>query len=347
MLQDRSDGDLGEFGILVNEFIAELAQQEEIDNAFTSYNTNFPQFTLDIDYKKAKALGVSVKDMMFTLQSNFGRTRVGDFNRFTRQYAVYMQSDIPFRESPESFNAIYVKNNEGEMVPLNTIIKLQESFGPETVTRYNLYTAARINITPADGYSTGDVMKKIEELSENTLPASLNFEWTGMSLEEKKSGSDSIIVFIISLILIYFILAAQYESFWLPMAVLLSLPTGIIGVFAFINLAGIDNNIYVQVGIIMLIGLLAKNAILIVEFASQKRKAGQEVLDAVLDASALRLRAIVMTSLTFVVGLIPLMFSTGSSAVGNKIREYRNCRGNGIGNYPWDFNHSGVNLHLY
>lgn len=318
MLQDRSDGDLSEFGNLVNEFIAELGQQKEIDNAFTSYNTNFPQYTLNIDYKKAKALGVNVKDMMFTVQSNFGQTRVGDFNRFTRQYGVYMQSDIRFRENPETFNSIFVKNDENEMVPVNTIVQLQETYGPETVTRYNLYNAARINITPASGYSTGNVMNRIEELSEKTLPASLNFEWTGMSLEEKKSGSDSTIVFIISIILVYFILAGQYESFWLPMAVIFSLPTGILGVFAFINIAGIENNIYVQVGIIMLIGLLAKNAILIVEFASQKRRAGENVLDAVLDASALRLRAIVMTSLAFTAGLVPLMFSEGSSAIGNK-----------------------------
>ncbi len=318
MLQDRSDGDLSEFANLVNEFIAELNKQQEIDNAFTSYNTNFPQYRLNIDYKKAKALGVSVKDMMFTVQSNFGRTRVGDFNRFTRQYGVFMQSDIPYRESPEAFNSIFVKNNKNEMVPLNTIVQLEQTYGPETVTRYNLYNAAKINITPAAGYSTGDVMSRIEELSESKLPASLSFEWTSMSLEEKKSGSDSIIVFIISILLVYFILAAQYESFWLPMAVILSLPTGILGVFAFINFAGIDNNIYVQVGIIMLIGLLAKNAILIVEFAAQKRRAGSSVLDAVLDASALRLRAIVMTSLAFTAGLVPLMFSQGSSAIGNK-----------------------------
>ncbi len=318
MLQDLSDGDLSEFGILVNEFVAELSQQEEIDNAFTSYNTNFPQYKLNIDYKKAKALGVSVKEMMFTVQSNFGRTRVGDFNRFTRQYGVFMQSDIPFRESPEAFKSIFVKNNANEMVPLSTIVQLEEAFGPETVTRYNLYNSARINITPAPGFSTGNVMDMIEELSEEKLPASLNFEWTGMSLEEKKSGSDSTIVFIISIVLVYFILAAQYESFWLPMAVMLSLPTGILGVFAFINIAGIDNNIYVQVGIIMLIGLLAKNAILIVEFAAQKRQAGSGVLEAVLDASALRLRAIIMTSLAFTVGLVPLMFSEGSSAIGNK-----------------------------
>ena len=318
MLQDLSDGDLSEFGVLVGEFVAELAQQEEIDNAFTSYNTNFPQYTLNIDYKKAKALGVSVKDMMFTVQSNFGRTRVGDFNRFTRQYGVFMQSDIAFRDNAETFNAIFVKNADNEMVPLSTIVQLEQTYGPETVTRYNLYNAARINITPAPGYSTGDVMNRIEALSEEKLPASLNFEWTGMSLEEKKSGSDSIIVFIISIVLVYFILAAQYESFWLPMAVMLSLPTGILGVFVFISIAGIENNIYVQVGIIMLIGLLAKNAILIVEFAAQKRQAGSPVLDAVLDASALRLRAIVMTSLAFTAGLVPLMFSEGSSAIGNK-----------------------------
>ncbi|MEH6682778.1 MAG: efflux RND transporter permease subunit [Sediminicola sp.] len=318
ILQDLTDGDLGEFGQMINEFIIELRKQKEIENAFTSFNPNFPQYKLNIDYKKAKALGVSVKDMMFTIQSNFGRTRVGDFNRFTRQYGVYMQADIEFRESPETINSIFVKNDNGDMVPLNTIVQLEQTFGPETVTRYNLYNAAKINITPASGYSTGDVMNTIEELSVKKLPASLNYEWTSMSLEEKKSGSDSIIVFLISILLVYFILAAQYESFWLPWAVILSLPTGIFGVFASIYLAGIDNNIYVQVGIIMLIGLLAKNAILIVEFAAQKRKSGMPILDAVLEASALRLRAIIMTSLAFTAGLIPLMFSEGSSAIGNK-----------------------------
>ncbi|WP_461532219.1 efflux RND transporter permease subunit [Sinomicrobium sp.] len=318
MLQDLSDGDLGEFGQLVNEFIIELTNQKEIESAFTSYNPNFPQLKLNIDYEKANALGVSVKDMMFTLQSNFSRQRVTDLNRFTRQYMVYMQADTEFSESPETINSIFVRNDKGEMVPINTFVSLEPAFGPETINRYNLYNAAKINITPAAGYSTGDVMSKIEELGEEKLPASLSYEWTSMSLEEKKSGSDAMIVFIISFVLVYFILAAQYESFWLPMAVLLSLPTGILGVFVFINLAGIDNNIYVQVGILMLLGLLAKNAILIVEFAAQKRRAGIKLLDAVLEASALRIRAIVMTSLAFTVGLIPLMFSTGSSAIGNK-----------------------------
>ncbi|MEM1134924.1 MAG: efflux RND transporter permease subunit [Bacteroidota bacterium] len=318
MLQDRTGGDLGEFGLMVNEFIAQLNQQTEIQNAFTSFNPNFPQSKLAINYEMAKSLGVSIKDMMFTIKSYFGRTQSGDFNRFSRQYGVYMQADIQFRESPKEFNNIFVKNDAGEMVPINAIVKLEQAFGPETVTRYNLYNAAKINITPAKGYSTGDVMNVIEELTENKLPASMSYEWTSMSLEEKNSGGDSTIIFIMSIILVYFILAAQYESFWLPWAVLLSIPTGIVGVFLAIQLAGIDNNTYVQVGIIMLIGLLAKNAILIVEFAAQKRRSGLPVFEAVLEASSLRIRSIIMTSLAFTVGLIPLMFAQGASAQGNK-----------------------------
>lgn len=317
MLQDRADGDLGEFGQIVNEFINTLANEKEVENAFTSFNPNFPQYRLAIDYEKAKALGVSVKDMMFTIQSYFGRVQPGDFNRFSRQYGVYMQSDIQFRESPESFNSIFVKNDLGEMVPVNTIVKLKQTYGPEVVNRYNLYNSAKINVTPAKGYSTGDVMNKIEELSESKLPATLSYEWTSMSLEEKNSGGDTMIVFVIIIILVYFILASQYESFLLPLAVMLSLPSGILGVFLAIKLAGIDNNIYVQIGIIMLIGLLAKNAILIVEFVAQKRRSGLPAFEAVIEASRLRIRPIIMTSLAFTVGLVPLMFAKGSSAQGN------------------------------
>ncbi|GLB52492.1 multidrug transporter AcrB [Neptunitalea chrysea] len=317
MLQDRADGDLGEFGLMINEFIHHLNSQPEIETAFTSFNPNFPQYKLNIDYEKAKNMGVSVKDMMFTIQSYFGRVQPGDFNRFSRQYGVYMQSDIQFRESPESFNGVFVKNTAGKMVPINTLVRLEQTYGPEVVNRYNLYNAAKVNVTPAKGYSTGDVMSKIEELAADKLPASLSYEWTSMSLEEKNSGGDTIIVFVIIILLVYFILAAQYESFLLPLAVMLSLPAGIFGVFVAINLAGIDNNIYVQIGIIMLIGLLAKNAILIVEFVVQKRRSGLPALEAVLEASSLRLRPIIMTSLAFTVGLIPLMFAHESSAQGN------------------------------
>lgn len=317
VMQDREGGDLSDFNLAANDFINEVMSRKEIENAFSSFDVNYPQYKITIDYEKAKKLGVSVSEMMKTMQGYFGRRRVGDFNRFGRQYQVFAQSDVQYRENTKAINSVFVKNNEGEMVPLNTLVSLEQSFGPELVRRYNLYTAVKISAIPAEGYSSNDAMAAVEEIAAK-LPANYSYEWTGMSLEEKNSGSDAAMVFIISIVLVYFILAAQYNSFWLPFAVMLSLPTGIFGVFVAINLAGINNNIYVQVGILMLIGLLAKNAILIVEFSAQKRRAGASVLDAVLDASALRVRAIIMTSLAFTVGLIPLMFSVGSAAQGNK-----------------------------
>ncbi|MCE7055880.1 efflux RND transporter permease subunit [Algoriphagus sp. AGSA1] len=317
VMQDREGGDLSDFNLAANDFINEVMSRKEIENAFSSFDVNYPQYKIIIDYEKAKKLGVSISEMMKTIQGYFGRRRVGDFNRFGRQYQVFAQSDIEYREDIKAINSIFVKNNEGKMVPLNTLIFLEQAFGPELVRRYNLYTAVKISAIPAEGYSTNDAMKAVEEIA-SKLPANYSYEWTGMSLEEKNSGSDATMVFIISIVLVYFILAAQYNSFWLPFGVMLSLPTGLFGVYLAINLAGINNNIYVQVGILMLIGLLAKNAILIVEFASQKRRGGASVLDAVLEASALRVRAIVMTSLAFTVGLIPLMFSVGSAAQGNR-----------------------------
>lgn len=316
VMQDREGGDLSEFNQAANDFINKVIQRPEIENAFSSFDVNFPQYRIVIDYEKAKKLGISIKDMMKTVQGYFGRRRVGDFNRFGRQYQVFAQSDIQYREDTKAMNSVFIKSNEGEMVPLNTIVSLKQAFGPEVMRRYNLYNAVKISATPAKGYSTDDAMKAVESIA-SKLPANFSYEWTGISLEEKNSGSDTIMVFILSIVLVYFILSAKYESFWLPFAVMLSLPCGLLGVFAAINIAGIDNNIYVQVGIIMLIGLLAKNGILIVEFVAQKRKEGLSVYDAVLAGSALRVRPIIMTSLAFTAGLVPLMFSVGSSAQGN------------------------------
>ena len=214
-------------------------------------------------------------------------------------------------------DAIFVRNNLGEMVPVNTMVSLEEVNGPEIVNRYNLFNAITVNATPADGYSTGDAMKAIEEIA-TALPTNYSYEWTGMSLEEKKSGLQTAIIFILSIVFVFFLLAAQYESYWLPFAVLLSIPCGLLGVFVAINLAGIDNNIYVQVSIIMLIGLLAKNAILIVEFAAQKRAQGLSIFNAAVEAARLRIRPIIMTSFAFIAGLIPLMRTVGASAQGNK-----------------------------
>lgn len=318
VLQDRLGGEFSNFSQVADEFIREMDRLPEIENAFTSFRADFPQYEITIDYLKAKALGVNTREMMRTVQSLFGRVQAGDFNRFGRQYRVYMQADVQYRDEPGSLNSVFVKNNRGEMTPINTLIKVNRVFGPEIVTRYNLFNGISIKASAAPGYSSGDAIAAVEKLAAEKIPASYSYEWTGISLEEKGAGSQTALIFALSIIFVYFLLAAQYESYIIPLAVLLSIPTGILGVFVFINLAGLENNIYVQVGLIMLIGLLAKNAILIVEYGIQSRKQGATALEAALTAARLRLRPIIMTSLAFVAGLIPLMVSVGPSAIGNK-----------------------------
>jgi len=317
VLQDRMGGDVRDFNTIADTFINQLNTLPEIRSAYTSFKSNFPQYEVNIDAVKAKSLGVEIKDLMSTIRSYFARVQASDFNRFGRQYRVYVQSDFDFRKDPESFNSIFVRNNKGEMVPINTLLTLEKTVGPETITRYNLYNAISVNVTPAEGYSTDDAMQAIQKLADDKLPGNYGFEWTGMSYEESKSGSQTILIFALSILFVYFLLSAQYESYILPWAVLLSIPVGLIGVFSVINLVGLQNNIYVQVGLIMLIGLLAKNAILIVEFAVQERKNGKSIVEAAINGSKLRLRPILMTSMAFVAGLVPLMWTVGPSAIGN------------------------------
>jgi HAE1 family hydrophobic/amphiphilic exporter-1 len=317
MLQDRGNGTLEQLGNNAWAFIGALMQRKEIAAAFTTFAAGNPQYKIEIDNAKAMQLGVSLNELLATLQTYYGSSFVSDFNRFGKYYRVMAQADVPYRTDAASLNGIYAKNDKGEMVPVNSIVTLKRTYGPETVTRNNLFNAVTINGIPKPGYSTGDAIRAIEETAKQTLPRGYAYEWTGMTREEKKTGGQTAFIFLLSIIFVYFLLAAQYESYILPLAVILSVPTGILGVFLFIGFAGIDNNIYVQVGLIMLIGLLAKNAILIVEYAVQRRRNGQPLLEAALEASHLRLRPILMTSFAFIVGMLPLVWAKGASALGN------------------------------
>ncbi len=318
ILQDRTSGPLDKMNATANGFIGELMKRKEIMYAFTTFSTNNPQYMLDIDDAKAKQFGVSITDLMQTLQVYYGSSFASDFNRFGKYYRVIVQADIPYRAELTSLNNVFVKNNQGEMVPANVLVSLKKVYGPETVTRNNLFNGVVINGLPKPGYTSGDAIKAIQEVAAKYLPRGYAYEWTGMTREEQSSGSQLTIVFILSLVFVYFLLSAQYESYILPFAVILSVPTGIFGVFALIGFTGIENNIYVQVGLIMLVGLLAKNAILIVEYAVQRRREGMELVASALEAAQLRLRPILMTSFAFIAGLLPLVRATGASALGNR-----------------------------
>lgn len=317
VLQDKTGGKLDKFSGISQQFIGELMKRPEIAVAFTSFKADYPQLQLDINDEKADQLGVNVKDILQSMQTYFGSVQASDFNRFGKYYRVVVQADVQDRADPSAIDRVFVKSNRGEMVPINTLVKLTRIYGSETASRYNLFNSISINAIPKPGFSSGDAIKAIEEVAEKQLPDGYSYEFSGQTREEISSGGQSTVIFLLCLVFIYFLLSAQYESYILPFAVLLSIPAGIFGVFVAIGLTGIVNNIYVQVALIMLIGLLAKNAILIVEFAIQRRKAGQPLVAAALEAAKLRLRPIIMTSLAFVVGLIPMMGATGPSAQGN------------------------------
>lgn len=318
MLQDRTSGSLDKLGSTAGNFIQALMKRKEIAYAFTTFAAGNPQYEIEIDNNKAKQLGVSVSELLQTLQIYYGSSFVSDFNRFGKYYRVMAQADVLYRTDAASINNIYVKNATGGMVPANSLVTLRRVFGPETVTRNNLFNAVTINGAPKPGYSTGDAIRAIQETAKEALPRGYTYEWTGMTREEVSTGSQIVLVFILSLIFVYFLLAAQYESYILPLAVILTVPLGVFGVLSFINIMGIENNIYVQVGLIMLIGLMAKNAILIVEYAVQRRRAGLTLVQSALQAATLRLRPIIMTSFAFIAGLLPLMGVHGASALGNR-----------------------------
>lgn len=317
VLQDKTAGSLSKFNEQANGYIAELMKRPEIAMAFSTFNASFPQYELMVDEMKAKQLGVDVSDIMAVMQGFYGSTQASDFNRFGKYYRVVIQASPEFRENTASLNSIMVKNASGEMMPISNLVTLKPVLGPEVVDHHNLFNAISITAMPAPGYSTGQSLQVIEEVSKSYLPTGFSYDLKGMSREEKSSGGQSIVIFGLCIIFVYFLLSAQYESYILPWAVLLGIPTGLLGVFVGITLADLSNNIYVQVALVMLIGLLAKNAILIVEYAVQRRSVGKSITAAAIEGAKARLRPILMTSLAFIAGLLPLLFAEGPSAIGN------------------------------
>ncbi len=317
VLQDKTGGSLNKFSEIGNEFIGALMQRPEIAVAFTTFKADYPQYDLEVDEIKAAQLQVEVKEILQTMQAYFGSSQASDFNRFGKYYRVMIQAQKDDRSNLNAMEGVFVKNKFNEPVPINTLVTLKRVYGPETASRYNLFNSISINAIANPGFSSGDAIKAVEEVAAQQLPSGYSYQFSGMTKEELSSGGQSLIIFTLSLLFIYFLLAAQYESYILPFAVILSIPTGIIGVFIAIGLAGIENNIYVQVALVMLIGLLAKNAILIIEFALQRRRAGKSLIFSVMEASKLRLRPIIMTSVAFIAGLIPMMNVKGPSAMGN------------------------------
>lgn len=317
VLQDKTGGSLNQFSEIGNQFIGALMQRPEIAVAFTTFKADYPQYDLEVDEIKAAQLQVDVKEILQTMQAYFGSSQASDFNRFGKYYRVMIQAQKDDRSNLNAMEGVFVKNKRNEAVPINTLVTLKRVYGPETASRYNLFNSISINAIANPGFSSGDAIKAVEEVAAQQLPTGYSYQFSGMTKEELSSGGQSLIIFTLSLLFIYFLLAAQYESYILPFAVILSIPTGIIGVFVAIGLAGIENNIYVQVALVMLIGLLAKNAILIIEFALQRRRAGKSLVFSVMEASKLRLRPIIMTSVAFIAGLIPMMNVKGPSAMGN------------------------------
>jgi HAE1 family hydrophobic/amphiphilic exporter-1 len=317
LLDKTGKGDLKALESIAKAFADSLNKRKEISNAFTTFDASFPQYMVSIDNAKAAQKDVVVADVLGTLQTLLGSEYATNFIRFGQLYRVMVQALPEYRAKPEDIMNIYVKNKNGEMVPVSSFLKIEKVYGPEVVTRYNMYPSAMVNGEPAKGYSSGQAIVAIKEEAARILPSGYSFDWAGSSRDQALAGNEAVFIFLICLLFVYLLLSAQYESFLLPLPVILSLPAGVFGAFFFLWMMGLENNIYAQVAMIMLIGLLGKNAILIVEFASLKHREGMTPFKAAVEAASLRLRPILMTSFAFIAGLIPLMFASGAGAIGN------------------------------
>ena len=317
-LQDKSGGDLAKFGQISNKFLAELNKRPEVQFASTSFNPTFPQYQIEVNVARVKEAGLMVTDILNAMQGYYGGVYASNFNKFGKQYRVVYQAEPSFRANPDGLSNIYVRNSNGTMAPISEFITLSRVYGPQAITRFNLFTSISVNGSPKDGFSSGDAIAAVKEVGAATLPPGYGYEFSGISREELSAGGQTIFIFSLVLIFVYFLLSAQYESYILPFAVLFSLPMGLAGAFIFAWLFGVNNNIYMQITLIMLVGLLAKNAILIVEFAVERRRKGMDITKAALEGAQARLRPILMTSFAFILGLVPLMLASGAGAKGNQ-----------------------------
>lgn len=318
LLDQTTNTDYQEFDKINKDFMDHLRERKEITGLFTFFAANYPQYELEIDNNKAMQKGVSIGKAMENLNILIGSTYEQGFIRFGRFFKVYVQSDPSFRRLPSDVLNLFVKNEAGEMVPYSAFMTMKKTQGPNEVTRFNMYNSAAIRGLPAPGYTTADAIQAIREVAAETLPRGYDIAWEGLSYDEASRGNEALYVFIIVLVFVYFVLAAQYESFIIPLAVVFSLPVGVFGSFFLLKMMGLDNDIYAQIGLIMLVGLLGKNAVLIVEFAVQKRQEGATILAAAIEGAKVRFRPILMTSFAFIAGLVPLILATGAGAIGNR-----------------------------
>jgi hydrophobic/amphiphilic exporter-1 (mainly G- bacteria), HAE1 family len=318
-LLDKTNG--GDYELLEkvkNDFMANLGKRKEITGLFTFFSTNYPQYEIEFDNQAAMQKGVTIGNAMNTLSIFVGSTYELGFIKYQRFFKVFVQASPEYRRLPSDIMNLYVKSTHDEMVPFSAFMKIKKKQGPNEINRYNMYNTAAIRGGPAKGYSSGEAIKAVQEVAAKTLPHGFDIDWAALSYDETKRGNEAIFIFIIVLIFVYFVLAAQYESFIIPLAVIFSLPAGVFGSFLLIKSLGLANDIYAQVGLVMLVGLLGKNAVLIVEFARQKQHEGMSVLDAAIEGAKVRFRPILMTSFAFIAGLIPLVFAHGAGAIGNR-----------------------------
>lgn len=317
-LLDRSGGSFKDLDEEAQAYLQKLTARPEILYARTPFSTGYPQYEMEVDVEKAKAAGVTVSSIFSTMQGYIGSFYANDFVRFGKQYRVFVQALPEDRATLNDLNAIFVRNDKGEMAPVKQFVNLERIYGPQAVTRFNLYNSASVTAAPAPGYSSGDAIQAVQEVSSSQLPGDFGVAYSGLTREEISAGNQTTFILILSVLFVYFILAAQYESYLIPFSVLLSLPVGIVGAYMVTKLTGLQLNIYFQISLIMLLGLLAKNAILIVEFAIQRRKAGLSIAEAAFEGARVRLRPILMTSFAFILGLMPLVLASGIGAAGNR-----------------------------